>query len=138
MSESRSLGSQYLKRTSFPYFQEAENVAFSSLIHEFIVQGIRVQISSFIFHQVLKEIYHYLSSDIYEVPACVCACYVASVLSDSATLRSVAHQAPLPMGFCRQESWSKLPCPPSGDLSDPGIEHMSLYISCISWQVVYH
>jgi len=26
------------------------------------------------------------------------------------------------MGFSRQEYWSRLPCPPSGDLPDPGIE----------------
>ena len=31
-------------------------------------------------------------------------------------------QAPLSMGFSRQEFWSGLPCPPPGDLSDPGIE----------------
>ena len=30
------------------------------------------------------------------------------------------------MGFSRQESWSGLPCPPPGDLHDPGIEHASL------------
>ena len=34
----------------------------------------------------------------------------------------VAHQAPLSMGFSRQEYWSGLPCPPPGDLPDPGIE----------------
>ena len=43
-------------------------------------------------------------------------------MSDSATLWAVAHQAPLFMGFCRQEDWSGLPCPPPGDLPDPGIE----------------
>ena len=35
---------------------------------------------------------------------------------------TVAHQAPLFMGFFRQEYWSGLPCPPPGDLPDPGIE----------------
>ena len=30
------------------------------------------------------------------------------------------------MGFCRQEHWSGLPCPPPGDLLDPGIEPESL------------
>ena len=34
----------------------------------------------------------------------------------------VACQAPLPMGFSWQEYWSGLPCPPSGDLPDPGIK----------------
>ena len=38
------------------------------------------------------------------------------------------HRAPLSMGFSRQEYWSRLPLPTSGDLPDPGIEptpHMS-------------
>ena len=35
---------------------------------------------------------------------------------------TVAHQAPLSMGFSRQEYWSGLPCPPPGDLPNPGIE----------------
>ena len=30
------------------------------------------------------------------------------------------------MGFSRQEYWSGLPCPPAGDLPDPGIEPTSL------------
>ena len=33
-----------------------------------------------------------------------------------------AHQAPLSMEFSRQEYWSRLLCPPPGDLPDPGIE----------------
>ena len=38
---------------------------------------------------------------------------------------TVACQAPLSMGFSRQEYWSRLLCPPPGDLPDPGIEPMS-------------
>ena len=34
----------------------------------------------------------------------------------------VAHQAPLAMGFSRQEYWSGSPCPPPEDLPDPGIK----------------
>ena len=34
----------------------------------------------------------------------------------------VAHQAPLSMGFCTQEYWSGLPCPPRGDLPHPRIK----------------
>ena len=41
------------------------------------------------------------------------------------TLWTVACQAPLSMGFSRQEYWSGLPCPPPGDLLDPGIKPMS-------------
>ena len=35
---------------------------------------------------------------------------------------TVAHQAPLTMGFSRQGYWSGLPCPPPGNLPDPGIK----------------
>ena len=38
---------------------------------------------------------------------------------------TVAHQAPLSMGFSRQQYWSGLPLPSLGDLSDPGIEPWS-------------
>ena len=39
---------------------------------------------------------------------------------------TVARQAPLSMGFSRQEYWSGLPCPPPGDFPDPGVEPASL------------
>ena len=38
-----------------------------------------------------------------------------------ATLWTVAHQAPLPMGFSRQECWSGFPFPSPVDLLNPGI-----------------
>ena len=44
------------------------------------------------------------------------------VVSDSATFSAVACQAPLSKGFSRQEYWSGLPCPPPGNLHDPGIK----------------
>ena len=37
----------------------------------------------------------------------------------------VAHQAPLTVGFPRQEYWSGLPVPSTGDLADPGIKPRS-------------
>ena len=43
-----------------------------------------------------------------------------------ATLWTVLHQTPLPLGFSRQEYWSGLSCPPPGDLPDPGIKPTSL------------
>ena len=42
------------------------------------------------------------------------------------TVWTIACQAPLSMGFSRQECWSGLPCPPPGDLPDPGNEPASL------------
>jgi len=37
----------------------------------------------------------------------------------------IAHQAPLPMGFPRQEYWSRLPFPSSGNLPNSGIKSVS-------------
>ena len=42
-----------------------------------------------------------------------------------ATPGTVARQAPLSMGFSRQEYWSGLPFPSAGDLPNPGIEPRS-------------
>ena len=54
------------------------------------------------------------------------ACSAASVVSDSLQRYGLlALQAPLPMGFSRQEHCSGLPCPTPGDLSNPGIEPVS-------------
>ena len=66
-------------------------------------------------------------------PSCYLNCYIttmtfASMLSHfscvllSVTLGTVACQAPLPMGFSRQEYWSGLPYPSPGDLPGPGNE----------------
>ena len=65
-----------------------------------------------------------------------CAVLSHSVMFDSVTPWTVAHQAPLSMDFSRQEYWSGLPCPPPGDLPDPGIKPLSL--SQIDRQVLYH
>ena len=48
-----------------------------------------------------------------------------SVMFDSGTPHTVAHQAPLSMGFPRQEYWSGFPLPSPGDLSKPGIQPTS-------------
>ena len=55
-----------------------------------------------------------------------CASSITSAVSDSLQPhRTVARQAPLPMGFSRPEYWSGLPCPPPGDLADLEIKPMS-------------
>ena len=57
---------------------------------------------------------------VFVLAACVHA--VTSVMSDSATPWTIAHQAPLSMGFSRQEYWSGFPCSPPGDLPNSGLE----------------
>ena len=44
------------------------------------------------------------------------------VVCDSLRPHGVAYQAPLSMGFSRQENWSGLPFPSAGDLPHPGVE----------------
>ena len=59
---------------------------------------------------------------------------IAQMLQSRLTLWpwTVAHQVPLSMGFSRQEYWSGLPCPPPGDLPNPGMEPTSPEISWIA------
>ena len=54
-----------------------------------------------------------------------CVCELLSRVRLFVTPWTVAHKAPLSMESSRQEYWSGLPCPPPGDLLDPGIELMS-------------
>ena len=44
---------------------------------------------------------------------------------------TVACQAPLSVGFFRQVHWNGLPCPPPGDLPNPGIQLCLLHCKCI-------
>ena len=63
-----------------------------------------------------------LSSFLTKLKLSFCAVFCHSVVSDSATPWTTAHQAPLSMGFSRQEYWSGMPCPPPGDHPNPGME----------------
>ena len=51
---------------------------------------------------------------------------------------TVAHQAPLSMGFSRQEYWNGLPFPTPWALPDPEIEPMSLLSPALSRWILYH
>ena len=58
--------------------------------------------------------------------------YKSSGVSDFFfTPGTLARQAPLSMGFFRQEYWSGLPCPPPGDLPSPGIEPVSPVVTTL-------
>ena len=65
-------------------------------------------------------------------------CKVTSVASSSVTLWTVALQAPLSMGFFREEYWSGFPCHPPGDLPDLGIELVSLKSPALVGRFFYH
>ena len=84
---------------------------------------------------ILKSIF--VSCGIQKVSACMC---VLSCVQLFVTPWTAAHQAPLSMGFSRQEYWSGLPLPSPGELPEPGIERSSLvspmskYIKIVSNQ----
>ena len=64
----------------------------------------------------------------------VCACMLNhfSYVRLCVTLCTVACQAPLSMGFYRQEYWNGLLCPPPGDLPNPGMELVSLMFPALA------
>ena len=62
------------------------------------------------------------------VCVCVCVCVCARALSHVwlfATHWTIPHQILLSMEFSRQEYWGGLPCPPPGDLPNPGVKLVS-------------
>ena len=74
---------------------------------------------------LIDESHRDVMSSEHELPVLLALVLVGisrSVMSNSATSCTVAHQAPLSMEFSRQEYWSGLPFPSPGDLPDPGIK----------------
>ena len=65
-----------------------------------------------------------------KIPQCICDCVCVlsgfSCVQLCATLWTRAHQVPLSTGFSRQENWSGFQSPSPGDLSNAGIETVSL------------
>ena len=76
---------------------------------------------------------------------CAWSCFSRVWLCD--TLWTIAYWVLLSMGFFRQEYWSGLPCPPPGDLPNPGIEPVSLmspdlagrfFITSATWEALWY
>ena len=65
--------------------------------------------------------HHYLCRVCVRTRGRTCVCSIDSVVSPWI----MVHQAPLSMEFSQEEYWSGLPCPPPGDLPDPGMRPMS-------------
>ena len=81
---------------------------------------------------LIQGIMHYSS---------ISVCVSHWVMSDwlFVTPWSVAHQAPLSMGFFKQEYWSGFPCPPSEEIPNPGIEPETLTSPALAGrQGLYH
>ena len=71
---------------------------------------------------VTKDLSHLLVTFILLLCPFVCCCYCLVVSNSFVTPWTIAHQAPLSMGFPRQEYWSRLTFPSLGHLPDSGIE----------------
>ena len=84
------------------------------------------------FHQLLWTGQKRQNVSSESLTCCVLSC---SVVSNSVTSWTAACQAPLSMGFSRQECWSGLLCPPPRDLLNPGIEPVSLSLAD---KILYH
>ena len=86
------------------------------------------------FHEYLSVLIHSVLGEIgwsglwrHDAYICAKSLQLCLTLCDPA-----ARQAPLSMGFSRQEYWSGLPCPPPGDLPDPGIEPRLLSLPALA------
>ena len=72
------------------------------------------------------QTYSLMVESLYPFATSMCSSWSLSLVQLCATLWTVAHQAPLSMGFFRQEYWSGLPFTLPGDLPDSGIKLASL------------
>ena len=89
----------------------------------------------------LVIIWMILASDV-RVCVCVCVCtHMCTQLLSCVRLFvvpwTVVHQAPLSMGFSRQENWSGFPFPAAGDLPYAGIKSSS-HVSGTGRWILYH
>ena len=106
-------------RLLYPWDSQGKNIGVGchALLQEiFLTQGSNLHLlhwKGILYHQATRE-------------ACACMLSHFSHVRFFVTLWTVAHQAPLSMGFFRQEYWSGLPSSPPGDLLNPRIEPKSL------------
>ena len=92
------------------------------------VFSINVSLEILLLIEVWCENLRFRSPDLEALATILYFCVHAKLLQLSwlfATLRTVPCQAPLSMGFSRQEYWRGLPCPPPGHLRNPGIKPTS-------------
>ena len=119
---------------------------------EYVLKGKEISIILPLEVTATKVVIYYLFSSIFIMHQFISVTQSCPAL---ATPWTVAHQAPLSMGFSRQEYWSGWPCPTPWDLPDPGIEPESpaapalqadsllmnhggkTYELCNLWQITY-
>ena len=93
----------------------------------------------FLFYKILVNGYVIYQSIVYQILSDVKESVAAlSRVPLLVTLWTVAHWAPLSMGFSRQEYWSELSFPPPGDLPNPEIEPSSLESPALARGILNH
>ena len=107
------------KRHSFPQLSEVKHYEFmdNAFCGNFSLKSNRGQLQGNLnsFNYLEHSVLHYAWGEVKSLSrALLCA-----------IPWTVAHQAPLSMGFSRQKYWSGLPFPSPGDLPDPGIKPRS-------------
>jgi len=105
------------------------------LSHPYMTSGRTIALTRWTFvHKVMSLLFNL---DLIEYVH-VCCHFIMSSSLWLYRVSSGAHQAPLSMGFSRQEYWSGLPCSPPGDLPHPGITsgllHRRQILYCLSHQ----
>ena len=120
------MGSQRVgrKSTSLHFIQQ------TVCIHYFIIILTYITNLETFFHKYTYEHKQILSTQCHHKTICqskplsktISSVQLLSRVQLFATPWTVACQAPLSMGFSRQQSWSELPFPSPGDLPNPGLE----------------
>ena len=85
-------------------------------------------------HRKMPKVSRHLPVPLSSLHACMLSWF--SQVQFFATLWSINCQASLSTGFPREKYWSGLPCPPPGDLPNPGIKLHLLHI--LHWWGVLH
>ena len=93
-----------------------------------ILSSWKMEIWGFFFHFFIKN---FPWSTVWLPRICVLSCF--SRVRLCATTWTITRKIPLSMGLSRQEYWTGWPCPPPGDLPDPGIKSASLCLPHCRW-----
>ena len=121
--------SAYLPADSWNSMKRLLELKNKKVIKDFLFLFYKILVNGYVIYQ---SIVYQIFSDVKESVAAL------SRVPLLVTLWTVAHWAPLSMGFSRQEYWSELSFPPPGDLPNPEIEPSSLESPALARGILYH
>ena len=122
------------------FFNAYHLIAVKYLLRFESVNNKTISLSYFDFYRNTKTFYVNLESCfsfVYICMACMKSCFSHVQLFE--TQWTVASQAPLSIGFSRQEYWSGLPCPSPGDLPHPQIKSEvagRFFNTSVTWEAI--